>query len=104
QEGGQSAFRAPHCLVGSAPLLILQRHGPRSVEASGEETIRDLLGNLFAHFMSHPQLLPGFTGAPGSAAERDRLVRAVTDYIAGMTDRYAQRVYFEAFVPRSWAR
>lgn len=51
--------------------------------------------------------------APGGAAEpddaraggeRDRLVRAVSDHVAGMTDRFAQRAYFDAFVPRSWAR
>ena len=30
------------------------------------------------------------------------LVRAVTDHVAGMTDRYAQRLYLELFVPRCW--
>jgi dGTP triphosphohydrolase len=31
------------------------------------------------------------------------LVRAVTDHIAGMTDRFAQNTYFNVFMPRSWA-
>jgi len=36
--------------------------------------------------------------------ERERLVRATCDHIAGMTDRFAERAYFDAFVPRSWGR
>ena len=31
------------------------------------------------------------------------LVLAVTDHIAGMTDRFAQNTYFNVFMPRSWA-
>ncbi len=84
--------------------FLFERVYPRSVEVSGVQTIRDLVAALFNHFLAHPEKLAGFESATGAAAEPDRLVRAVTDYVAGMTDRYAQRVYFEAFVPRSWAR
>ncbi|MHB9150237.1 MAG: deoxyguanosinetriphosphate triphosphohydrolase, partial [Thermoleophilia bacterium] len=35
--------------------------------------------------------------------DRSRLVRTVADHVAGMTDRFAQRAYFEVFVPRSWS-
>jgi dGTP triphosphohydrolase len=31
------------------------------------------------------------------------VLRAATDHVAGMTDRYAQAVYTELFVPKSWA-
>ena len=34
-----------------------------------------------------------------AVAEGD-VVRAVTDYIAGMTDRYATRVYQDLFIPQ----
>ncbi len=41
-------------------------------------------------------------GAAGAGARSPELVRAVTDYVAGMTDRYAQRLYLELFMPRCW--
>lgn len=85
----------------------------RSVEVSGEGRVEALLRGLFHHFLAHPDQLPqGAESPPGSAtAEPDPdtggpppwLVRRVTDYIAGMTDRYAMRLYFDVFVPRSWS-
>ena len=53
---------------------------------------------LFMHYLENPQDLPD-EFAPASDAE---LVQRVTDYIAGMTDRYATRVYESLFVPASW--
>ena len=41
---------------------------------------------LFEHYVEHPELLPA------AAAPRDRRGQRVTDYIAGMTDRYASGV------------
>ncbi len=53
---------------------------------------------LFDHYLEHPESLPEeFT--PSSPSE---LVQRVSDYIAGMTDRYATRVYEGLFVPASW--
>ena len=105
---------------------------PRSLEQSGGVAIHDLLANLFKHYLDHPGLLPGASasvsagdrvGGDHLAAEapiaaedhldaaadsiaadvdRDRLVRMAADHVAGMTDRFAQRAYFEVFVPRSW--
>src|SRR5665811_239717 len=100
---------------------------PRSLEQSGGVAIHDLLANLFKHYLDHPGLLPGASASvsagdhlaaeapiaaedPLDAAadsiaadvDRDRLVRMAADHVAGMTDRFAQRAYFEVFVPRSW--
>ena len=47
---------------------------------------------LFRHFHDHPELLP--------ASPEPDLVTRVTDFVAGMTDRYALRAYGEAFMPR----
>jgi dGTPase len=47
---------------------------------------------LFRHFHEHPELMP-------PSPEPDPVTRA-TDFVAGMTDRYALRVYREAFLPR----
>ena len=86
----------------------------RSLEQSGGDTIQELLGHLFRHFMDHPEQLPqgllqagGLTATAAPSAALDEgadLVRAVTDHIAGMTDRYAEQVYFDIFLPRSWRR
>jgi len=47
---------------------------------------------LFRHFHDHPELMP-------PSPEPDPVTRTM-DFVAGMTDRYALRVYREAFMPR----
>jgi dGTPase len=104
--------------------FLFQHVYPRSLEQSGGVAIHDLLANLFKYYLDHPDRLPGgaagtlaagtvaadmlagATAAQDTAAQdpaRDRLVRVVADHVAGMTDRFAQRAYFEVFVPRSWS-
>jgi dGTPase len=39
---------------------------------------------------------------PKGLPESEDLARAVTDFITGMTDRYAMRTYEEYFLPRRW--
>ena len=57
-----------------------------------------VVATLFHHFADNPALLPDEGGAPGAA-----LAQRVTDYVAGMTDRYAVRVFTDLRVPRSRA-
>lgn len=45
---------------------------------------------LFSHYMSHPDKMPG-RHSPGRERGAAPRARAVADYIAGMTDRYASR-------------
>ena len=52
-----------------------------------------IIGELFAVFMEDPRLLPPQFQAH---ADADR-ARAVADYIAGMTDRYAIREHRRIF-------
>jgi dGTPase len=76
---------------------------PRALEEAGGERIRQLLTQLMEHFLEHPEALP--TPPPqagGAEGDRIELVRAVTDHVAGMTDRYAERLYLELFMPRCW--
>ena len=54
--------------------------------------------SLFLYYLEHPEALPE-EYRPLSAPE---LPQRVTDYLAGMTDRYALRCYDEVFVPTSW--
>jgi dGTPase len=56
-----------------------------------------VLRTLFDHYASDPALLPDGGGAPGA----DHAQR-VTDYLAGMTDRYAVRSFTALAVPASF--
>jgi dGTPase len=53
-----------------------------------------VVGTLFTHYCEHPEELGD--GGGGELATR------VTDYIAGMTDRYCIRTFEELTVPRSF--
>jgi len=66
------------------------------------ERIAGVVRTLFEHYVAHPELLPA-NAAPVSAGERD-LAGRVTDYLAGMTDRYCIRAYTELQVPQAFAR
>jgi dGTPase len=63
------------------------------------ERIEGVVRALFEHYVEHPELLPD-SGSEGKA-ESD-LAQRVTDYIAGMTDRYCIREYTELRVPRAF--
>jgi dGTPase len=58
--------------------------------------IERVLRGLFDWYVAHPEELP--PGVAG-AGEADR----VTDYLAGMTDRFAIRAWSERFVPHGLA-
>jgi dGTPase len=80
------------------------------------EKIAGVVRRLFEHYVEHPELLPGAAepipdgdggDLPASAGAREApedLARRVTDYLAGMTDRYCIREYTELEVPQAFAR
>ncbi|MEG1425419.1 MAG: deoxyguanosinetriphosphate triphosphohydrolase [Raoultibacter sp.] len=57
-----------------------------------------LLGDIFDHFMDHIDEVPKEYRVVSGGDD----LRAVTDYVAGMTDRYAKSIYEDLFVPNSW--
>ncbi|MCL2023428.1 MAG: deoxyguanosinetriphosphate triphosphohydrolase [Oscillospiraceae bacterium] len=59
-----------------------------------------LLQRLYAHFCDFPNTMPNLYR---EISREDSVERAVCDYIAGMTDRYAVQLFNELFVPREWA-
>jgi dGTPase len=86
--------------------------------------IANVVRRLFEHYVEHPELLPASQpagardglgsgqghpdGQDGQDSERGRLgghelAQAVTDYLAGMTDRYCIRRYTDLEVPRAFA-
>jgi dGTPase len=70
----------------------------------GEEARREhakidrVVRTLFEHFVAEPSRLPDSGGAPGAD-----LPQRVTDYIAGMTDRYCIRAFEALSVPNAFA-
>jgi dGTPase len=74
--------------------------------------IAAVVKRLFDHYVEHPELLPssdagerGGNGGSGVVAREEQgLARRVTDYLAGMTDRYCIRQYTELQVPQAFAR
>jgi dGTPase len=64
--------------------------------------IAGVVRRLFEHYVEHPELLPA--AAADAPPGEDGLARRVTDYLAGMTDRYCIRQYTELQVPQAFAR
>ena len=71
--------------------------GPRVEELRKAE---HLVMELFVFYMDHPELLPKWRQFEVGTVEGR--ARVVCDFVAGMTDRYAQRQYAEHFMPESW--
>jgi len=77
--------------------------------------IANVVTKLFTHYVEHPELLPSVDSAGGSSdsagdtgesagGATDDLAQRVTDYVAGMTDRYCIRAYTDLEIPRVFAR
>lgn len=72
----------------------------RNPKAKGEETKVDaIIENLFTYFMENPHKMPKEFAV---ISNEEGLERAVTDYVAGMTDHFAIQTYTDIFVPKSW--
>ncbi|OGC03300.1 deoxyguanosinetriphosphate triphosphohydrolase [candidate division WOR-1 bacterium RIFOXYA12_FULL_43_27] len=67
--------------------------------AKAEETkLPALLRLLFRHYLYHPKELPGYK----RKMEQKEILRLTTDFISGMSDRYASEKFEELFVPKEW--
>lgn len=66
----------------------------------GEENkVVGIIEGLYDYYTCNPSVLPDEYKL---IAETDGVTRAITDHIAGMTDRYAVQMFNEIYVPRSW--
>ena len=75
-------------------------HVYRNPVAKGEEgKAQDMLRRLFEYYCHDPDRLPPEFQ---DIRERESVERAVCDYIAGMTDKYAVEKFSDAFIPISW--
>lgn len=79
----------------------LFEHVYTAADAKGEDPKAfNLVCALFNHYIEHLDEVPEESmRIAGEDPER-----AVTDYVAGMTDRYALRAYERIFIPRRWPR
>ena len=64
--------------------------------------IETVLRTLFDHYCEHPEVLPRLGPTCGEGGEQ-MLAERVTDYLAGMTDRFCIREFEALTVPRSFA-
>lgn len=64
-----------------------------------EKKVPEFISLLYGYFLSHPELMPEENRR---TAESESVERAVCDYLAGMTDRYAVEQFKKIFVPNSW--
>lgn len=69
------------------------------VAKSEEEKVFGIAEGLFKYFRGHPEKMSSEYTA---ICEREGVERAVTDYIAGMTDHYAIAAYSDIYIPKSW--
>jgi dGTPase len=66
-----------------------------------DEKVRFVIETLYSYFVDHPELLPADL-LRINQQRAEPIERAVVDYIAGMTDRYALEVFRRTFIPRTW--
>jgi dGTPase len=59
---------------------------------------RRIVTELFQAFLAEPKILP----PEFQARAGENKTRAIADYIAGMTDRYALRTFERLFLPQGW--
>ncbi len=67
---------------------------------SEEKKAVKMIQKLYRYFAENPEKLPEQFK---TIAEKDGVESAACDFIAGMTDRYAVRVFNELYVPKAWS-
>ncbi len=97
--------------IGMSPQILAATNGVReymyaNVYLRGPAKIDDgkvkfIIGKLYEHFSTSPDQLPADLLTIAQRRE-EPLERAVVDYIAGMTDRFALKTFQELYVPRTW--
>lgn len=79
--------------------FMFERVYKNSAAKLEEGKAKALIGKLYIHFYKNSDQLPDEYKRIMARFDKDR---AVCDYIAGMTDSYAVRIYEELFIPRGW--
>ena len=88
----QEAFDALHAFMFSTVYR-------NPVAKEEEKKVPDLVRKLYRYYAAYPEKLPE---EMRRIAEQEGLDRAVCDYIAGMSDRFAVQIFEKMVVPKSW--
>jgi len=59
---------------------------------------KKLLSDIYHHLLAHPDCIPNSFRRPEEGVEL-----ATVDFVAGMTDRFALKLYDSLFLPRGWS-
>ena len=70
------------------------------VAKSEEEKVSGIVEGLFNYFKQNPQKL---SAEYLKIYNEEGADRAITDYIAGMTDHYAITIYSNIYIPKAWS-
>ena len=71
------------------------------VVKSEETKVGTMIENLYEHFRNNPDILPV---QYVETIYREDIDRAVCDYIAGMTDTFAVKLFTDIYIPKGWNR
>ncbi|KPV50583.1 deoxyguanosinetriphosphate triphosphohydrolase [Kouleothrix aurantiaca] len=94
---------SPHTLAATNALreYMYQNVYLDSRAKADDQKVRQMIDLLYRHFVAHPEQLP-----PDllriNAERSEPSERAVVDFIAGMTDRYAIKIFNDLYIPRTW--
>jgi len=66
---------------------------------SEERKVHGIVNEIFHYYYRTPDELPS---EYKQVSAQDGLKRAVSDYISGMTDKYAVHIYEKLFIPEAW--
>lgn len=72
---------------------------PEVLRIADMEKVELIIRSLYGYFLEHPDDIPGIYR---EIMKEEGTHEAVKDWISGMTDRYALRMYDKLFVPHSW--
>jgi dGTPase len=94
---------SPHILQATNELreFMYQKVYLDSRAKADDSKVRTMIDMLYQYFMRHPEQIPADL-LRINQERNEPIERAVVDYIAGMTDRYAIKVFDDLYVPRTW--
>ena len=72
-----------------------------AIRREREKAIR-IIEALYLYFKKRPEMLEKFWDMDAESLMTEDLERNIVDFIAGMTDRYALRLYQDLFLPKMW--
>jgi dGTPase len=81
-------------------FMFRQVYLAKSAEKDAEK-VRFVIETLYTYFCAHFSELPDDLLLI-NRQRQEPVARAVVDYIAGMTDRYALAVFKRIFIPKTW--